>query len=456
MQSQVAPGLYPPGGFGGVQEGLRYVGSGRGKVFTAWIGKVAPTVEKESLREILECCGSIRVFRPYIDSTKGFCFVTFHNAQGVMLAETLLQGLVVDGQTLLVRFNKSTEQLVTAMRAEKSAVGESVVPADVEAKAKERIQELVGQRKVVVDSVAKDASAAASAFLSSLNAEPVESERVEVVPPKKSRRKPTRTVNRWQDALWALEKNERERLKRCELESDKKRDLAQERQRQIYADNEGLDPEENTPIHLRPEYRNSREQAERKKRKDRELQEDLLEEERMKKEEEKAKTTRKVPEKPVIAERKEQGKRAVTFDEEDMDAKEKKLIPIQYSKEEMAVGKDRKSRSRSENIRKSIMSKIPKNLEDLSKYDIKWEYFDVAGKSVHSKISKWIGKKIRDLMGEEEPSFCEFVFEQLVSHKSPSEVIDSINEVLDEDTEAFVLKLFGVVIFETERIMNDG
>lgn len=66
---------------------------------------------------------------------------------------------------------------MTAMRAEKSAVGESVVPADVEARAKERIQELVGQRKVVVDSVAKDASAAASAFLSSLNAEPVEPER---------------------------------------------------------------------------------------------------------------------------------------------------------------------------------------------------------------------------------------------------------------------------------------
>lgn len=87
-------------------EGLRYVGSGRGKVFTVWIGKIAPTVEKESLKEILDCCGSVRVFRPYIDSTKGFCFVTFHNAQGVMLAETLLQGLVVDGQALLVRLNK--------------------------------------------------------------------------------------------------------------------------------------------------------------------------------------------------------------------------------------------------------------------------------------------------------------------------------------------------------------
>ncbi len=63
------------------------------------------------------------------------------------------------------------------MRAEKSAEGVSIIPADVEAKAKERIQALVGQRKVVVDSVAKDASAAASAFLSSLNAEPAEPER---------------------------------------------------------------------------------------------------------------------------------------------------------------------------------------------------------------------------------------------------------------------------------------
>lgn len=33
--------------------------------------------------------------------------------------------------------------------------------------------------------------------------------RVEVVPPKKPRRKPTRAINRWQDALWTLEKNER-------------------------------------------------------------------------------------------------------------------------------------------------------------------------------------------------------------------------------------------------------
>lgn len=87
-------------------DGMRYVGSGRGKVFTAWIGKIAPTVEKESLKEILECCGSIRVFRPYIDSTKGFCFVTYHHAQGVMLAETLLQDLLLDGQALVVRLNK--------------------------------------------------------------------------------------------------------------------------------------------------------------------------------------------------------------------------------------------------------------------------------------------------------------------------------------------------------------
>lgn len=67
------------------------------------------------------------------------------------------------------------------MRAEKSAAGESLVPTEVESRARERISELVGQRKAVVDSVAKDASAAASAFLSSLTAEPAEPERWVVV-----------------------------------------------------------------------------------------------------------------------------------------------------------------------------------------------------------------------------------------------------------------------------------
>jgi len=63
----------------------------------------------------------------------------------------------------------------------------------------------------------------------------------------------------------------------------------------------------------------------------------------------------------------------------------------------------------------------------------------------------WIRKKIRDLMGEEEPSFCEFILSQINAHIKPSKMLESLREVLDEDAEAFVLKLYQVVIYEIER-----
>jgi len=55
-------------------------------------------------------------------------------------------------------------------------------------------------------------------------------------------------------------------------------------------------------------------------------------------------------------------------------------------------------------------------------------------------------------MGEEELSFCEFVSSQLKSHQNPQNVLENLREVLDEDADSFVLKLFQVVIYETERI----
>jgi len=55
-------------------------------------------------------------------------------------------------------------------------------------------------------------------------------------------------------------------------------------------------------------------------------------------------------------------------------------------------------------------------------------------------------------MGEEELSFCEFVFSQLKSHQNAQNVLENLQEVLDEDADSFVLKLFQVVIYETERL----
>lgn len=435
----------------------------RGRSLTVFVGKIPPTIDADTMKEILGHCGSLKSFKSYIDTTKGFCIATFASPQSVYLAETLLHGLVIDGQALIVKCNKSTEQLLLNLKHEKSRSNDPVVPDDVESTAKGLVEEIVkGRKRIVQNEVDKstEASAAAVEFLSSLHSDTRAQDKVEAVPSRKARKtekRPTIRRPHWKHAMWTLEKNERERLKRHEIETDKLRDLAQERQRQILADNEGLDPREKQPIHLRKMYRNSREHIERLKQNEKELQEDKAEEERMKKEraskvDKGVKTV--VESKPATSKANQLSKKGAVFDEEDVQTREKKFIPIQYSKEEMAVGKDRKSKSQIEAINRSIVDKIPRTIDELEHYAVKWEYLDAAGKEVQRKVKSWIGKKIKDLMGEEEESFCDFIYQQIVSRKRPKEFVDNLQEVLDEDTEPFVIKLFGVIIFETERFLN--
>lgn len=423
-----------------------------GKPCTVWVGCIAPSVSEGTMREILEQCGTVKSMNSYIDSTKGFCLVAFSEPEGSYLAEHLLRGLVLDGQALKVHLNRCTKHMIINLNAEKSKSNLPVVSQDLETKARETIDAILRNRETLRGKATKDADAAATDFLTSLSHEPRGFKKIEVVPPKKTWNVGAygNTREHWREALRTLQKNERERLRRHELETDKKRDLIQERQRQITADNEIFDPREVEPIHLRNMYGNSREHIDRKKRKEKEIAADLDEERRLIKEQQSKQTLRQSKVSSGMTREMAQ-KKNIMFGEEDPDVEHKRLIPIKYSKEEMAPGRNRASK---EALKKSIMAKIPKSMDELEKYKVKWEYFDVAGESVHRKILGWIGKKIRELMGEDESSFCDFIFQELVSHRSPGDLIRNLTEVLDEDTENFVIKLFGVIIYETERIMN--
>lgn len=427
----------------------------RGKPCTVWIGKISPSVTESTMRAILEQCGTIISMKSYIDTTKGFCLVTFSAPEGVYLAKNLLQGLALDGQALLVHLNRSTSLLLSSLMAEKSRSNDLIVSQALEVKARENIHAILRQRLSAGGEIA-EANAAAIDFLASLSTAPENPKDIEVSQP--TRKSQNLVVHSsslehlWREALRTLQKNERERLKRYELETDKLKDLTQERHRQVVADSEIFDPRECQPIHLRKPYHTSRDCIERRKRKDREVQDDVLEEQQSNNEQEAKQPFRH--NKLLSSTSKETNlKKYVNFDEDDIEIEQKKLVPIQYSKEEMVPGR---SKSSKQAIKTSIMAKIPKSIHELEKYKVKWEYFDVAGKSVHNKILGWIGKKISEMMGENESSFCDFIFQELMSHRSPHELIQNLSEVLDEDTENFVIKLFGVVIYETERIMNGG
>ena len=44
-----------------------------------------------------------------------------------------------------------------------------------------------------------------------------------------------------------------------------------------------------------------------------------------------------------------------------------------------------------------------------------------------------------------------FVMEKLSAHTSPAKVLDELTGVLDEDAEGFVVKLYRMVIFESQK-----
>lgn len=54
-------------------------------------------------------------------------------------------------------------------------------------------------------------------------------------------------------------------------------------------------------------------------------------------------------------------------------------------------------------------------------------------------------------MGEEEASMVEFVMGQLNEHVPPNKLHEDLGPVLDDEVDSFVIKLYRMVIFETQK-----
>lgn len=80
------------------------------KSTTLYVGRIAPSVEDSVLRELLEACGEVQVWKPTLDPDtskfKGFGFCTYAEPEGVSIAIRVLNNLNVDGQQLIAKTNK--------------------------------------------------------------------------------------------------------------------------------------------------------------------------------------------------------------------------------------------------------------------------------------------------------------------------------------------------------------
>lgn len=96
------------------------------------------------------------------------------------------------------------------------------------------------------------------------------------------------------------------------------------------------------------------------------------------------------------------------------------------------------------------MALVPTDKEQLFSHQVKWDVVDQSG-LVESKMKPWITKKIAEFLGEEEASMIQFVASMLQQHTPAKDVVDKLSMILEDEAEAFVVKLWRMLIFEYMR-----
>ncbi|KAG7510600.1 RNA-binding protein 25-like isoform X1 [Solea senegalensis] len=147
------------------------------------------------------------------------------------------------------------------------------------------------------------------------------------------------------------------------------------------------------------------------------------------------------------------------FDDEEADEqpRKRKLVPLDYGDDDKSLGLDgsdisvAKSSINTEEKRKhikSLIEKIPTARPELFSYPLDWTMVDST--LMDRRIKPWINKKIIEYIGEEEPTLVDFVCSKVMAHSTPQGILDDVAMVLDEEAEVFIVKMWRLLIYETE------
>uniref|UniRef100_A0AAZ3QJP4 RNA binding motif protein 25b n=1 Tax=Oncorhynchus tshawytscha TaxID=74940 RepID=A0AAZ3QJP4_ONCTS len=147
------------------------------------------------------------------------------------------------------------------------------------------------------------------------------------------------------------------------------------------------------------------------------------------------------------------------FGEEEADEapRKRKLVPLDYGEDDKSLGLDGaevpggKGGQNTEEKRKhirSLIEKIPTARPELFNYPLDWTAVDST--LMDRRIRPWINKKIIEYIGEEEATLVDFVCSKVMSHGTPQGILDDVAMVLDEEAEVFIVKMWRLLIYETE------
>ncbi|XP_028409623.1 RNA-binding protein 25-like [Dendronephthya gigantea] len=126
----------------------------------------------------------------------------------------------------------------------------------------------------------------------------------------------------------------------------------------------------------------------------------------------------------------------------------RKLIPLDYSEEEKKAVATAKSAEQKKKSIKSLIERIPTAKNELFTYPLDWECVDQS--LIDRRIRPWVNKKIVEYIGEEEPSLVDFMCTKLLARSQPDSILHDVSMVLDDEAEVFVVKMWRLLIYETE------
>uniref|UniRef100_H3C607 RNA binding motif protein 25b n=1 Tax=Tetraodon nigroviridis TaxID=99883 RepID=H3C607_TETNG len=145
------------------------------------------------------------------------------------------------------------------------------------------------------------------------------------------------------------------------------------------------------------------------------------------------------------------------FDDEEADEqpRKRKLVPLDYD-DDKSLGVDGAGLSNIKGANaeekrkhiKSLIEKIPTAKPELFAYPLDWSMVDTT--LMERRVRPWINKKIIEYIGEEEATLVDFVCSKVMAHSAPQSILDDVAMVLDEEAEVFIVKMWRLLIYETE------
>eukprot|EP01135_Chromosphaera_perkinsii_P004923 Nk52_evm28s304 gene=Nk52_evmTU28s304 len=95
----------------------------------------------------------------------------------------------------------------------------------------------------------------------------------------------------------------------------------------------------------------------------------------------------------------------------------------------------------------SLLNIVPREKEALFAFSID---YNAMNSSLQQKLNEWVKHEISVFLGEDEPDLRNFICEQVLNKLPPTELINEISMVMDDESDSFVQKLWGFLIYETE------